>query len=43
MNTYAIHIHNTYFTLNNCFPENHALYEILGENLEQPDRSQMEI
>jgi len=28
---------------NNYFPENHALYEIMGENLEQPGRSQMTI
>jgi len=29
--------------LNNYFPENRALYEIMGEDLGQPGRSQMTI
>jgi hypothetical protein len=34
---------NTHFMLNNLFPEDRAVYEIMWKNMVQPDRPQMTI
>ena len=32
---------NTYFMLNNFFPENRAVYDIMWKNVVEPDKSHM--